>query len=115
MLIPLRPRSRNVETIIDDTISLQLRLDAHNSGYGKYARAVDNMRPFCLLAYICGFEGYEVFRQAVRRQWQNLDRDLKRSGEVCPLERAKEARVIITFMEANYGIKLRLVVFSDDE
>ena len=92
-----------------------MRLDAHNAGYGKYARAVDRMRPFCLLAYICGFDGDEVFRQAVKRQWLILDRDLKRSGEDCPLKRAKEARVIITSMEENYGAKLLLVIFSDDE
>ena len=73
------------------------------------------MRPFCLLAYICGFEGDEGFRQAVKRQWLSLDRDLKRSGENCPLKRAKEARVIITSMEENHGVHLRLVVFSDDK
>ena len=59
------------DTIIDETISLQMRLDAHNSGYGKYVRAVDYMKPFCLLAYICGFHGDDNLRKSVRREWQN--------------------------------------------
>ena len=41
-----------------------------------------------------------------------LDNDLKRNQVMCPLESVKQSRCIVTSFESDYGVKLRLVIFS---
>ena len=71
MLIPLKP-SCGTRVIIGECTSLQMRLSAYNSGYGKYAQDVVDMRPFCLFAYICGFDEDEELCGLVASRWKFL-------------------------------------------
>ena len=42
---------------IGETICIKDRLRSHNSGHGSSSTAPSDLRPFAMLAYICGFDG----------------------------------------------------------
>ena len=61
-------------TYIGQTICIRTRIQQHNSGYGSTSTQPAYLRPFALLAYICGFGNRRILREHVEYQWK-LKRD----------------------------------------
>jgi predicted GIY-YIG superfamily endonuclease len=66
-------RDENV-TYIGTTSKLSHRFYQHNSGYGSKTTNSLHLRPWCLLAFITGFSGYE---QQMRQNRYNIEKDWK--------------------------------------
>ena len=67
MLISVRRQSYSY---IGETICLSTRLKQHNSGMGSVSTQPLYLRPFAILAYICGFGGRRILREQVEYQWK---------------------------------------------
>ena len=76
---------------IGQTVCIRRRLQQHNSGHGAIGTQSQQLRPFAVLAYICGFDGNRYFRESIERKWKqkrnvlmingvNDPRDIVRSG-----------------------------------
>jgi predicted GIY-YIG superfamily endonuclease len=70
-------------TYIGETINLVARITAHNRGSGAFTTTDPSFRPWCVLAYVCGFEGCpRAGRQYFERLWQaQRDQSIHRSRE----------------------------------
>jgi len=67
MLIAVRTRDF---TYIGTTANLRTRLQQHNSGNGSSSTEPSHLRPYALLAYICGFGGRRNLRLLVEERWK---------------------------------------------
>ena len=63
-------------TFFGETICLRTRIQKHNSGYGADGMNTVELRPFAILAYICGFNGDKHLRQHVCNHWMEKKYDL---------------------------------------
>ena len=59
MLTSIRRQSYSY---IGETKYLRTRLREHNSGYGSLSIEPSYLRPFAVMAYICGFNGQKILR-----------------------------------------------------
>ena len=58
-------------TYIGSTVCIVERLPQHNSGYGSFETCPNNLRPFCIMAYICGSKlENKDFRLYLERKWK---------------------------------------------
>ena len=58
-------------TYIGSTICIVERLPQHNSGYGSFETCPNNLRPYCIMAYICGSKlENKDFRLYLERKWK---------------------------------------------
>ena len=80
---------------IDETKKLCYRLREHNSGYGSNGTAPAGFRPFCLFAYICGFNGNHLLMRHVEYMWKVHRDTLIESGINCPKAIARSANVML--------------------
>ena len=63
-------------TYIGSTICIVERLPQHNSGYGSFETCPNNLRPYGVMAYICGSKlENKDFRLYLERKWK-VHRDL---------------------------------------
>ena len=67
MLISVRTRDF---TYIGTTANLRTRLQQHNTGNGSSSTEPSHLRPYALLAYICGFGGRRNLRLLVEERWK---------------------------------------------
>ena len=68
-------------TYIGQTICIRTRIQQHNSGYGSTSTQPSYLRPFAILAYICGFRGRRTLREKhVEYQWKLKRDQLMRNG-----------------------------------
>ena len=67
-------------TYIGQTICIRTRIQQHNSGYGSTSTQPTYLRPFAILAYICGFGGRKTLREHVEYQWKLKRDQLIRNG-----------------------------------
>ena len=68
-------------TCIGQTISIRTRIQQHNSGYGSTSTQPSYLRPFAILAYICGFRGRRTLREEhVEYKWKLKREQLMRNG-----------------------------------
>ena len=67
-------------TYIGQTICIRTRIQQHNSGYGSSSTQPSYLRPFAILAYICGFGGRRTLREHVEYQWKLKRDQLIRNG-----------------------------------
>ena len=67
-------------TYIGQTICIRTRIQQHNSGYGSTSTQPSYLRPFAILAYICGFGGRRTLREHVEYQWKLKRDQLIRNG-----------------------------------
>ena len=61
---------RQTYSYIGETICIRQRLKQHNSGYGSTSTAPSYLRPFAVMAYICGFDGNKTLRCYVEQKWK---------------------------------------------
>ena len=54
---------------IGSCFNLILRLQRHNSGFGATQTAPESLRPWAVMAYICGFQGSENHFRRVENDW----------------------------------------------
>jgi hypothetical protein len=66
-------------TYIGETIKpVGVRLEQHNSGIGASQTANQSLRPWALLAYVCGFDGSREKRKSFEKDWQDARGRIKR-------------------------------------
>ena len=73
------------------TLNLCIRILQHNSGYGATGTASASYRPFCLFAYICGFNCNKALMLHVETQWKVHRNRLIENGNKCPKAIARSA------------------------
>ena len=67
-------------TYIGETKDLRRRLNQHNSGHGSMSTTHHYLRPFAVLAYICGFDDNKPLREYVEKRWKEERDKLIRHG-----------------------------------
>ena len=72
--------TRPTYSYIGETNCIRSRLDQHNSGYGSSSTHPAYLRPFGVLAFICGFNGEKPLRRYVEQKWKERRDDLIRNG-----------------------------------
>ena len=55
---------------IDATMCLRSSLISHNSGYDASKDLPINLRPFVLLAYVCGFDRNKELMKLIKDEWR---------------------------------------------
>ena len=56
-------------TYIGSCSNILLRLRRHNSGVGALQTAPEQLRPWAIMAYVCGFEGNELLYRGLENSW----------------------------------------------
>ena len=94
---------------IGSTFNLSFRFKQHNSGCGAEQTSSISLRPWALLAYVCGFNGNENKFRLFENKWieakQRLLSDKTRQASVEAIVRlAKE--IIVQYQQTNDELKL---------
>ena len=115
MLISIRDHSY---IYIGMTLNLCIRILQHNLGYGATGTASASYRPFCLFAYICGFNCNKALMLHVETQWKVHRNRLIENGNKCPKAIARSANNMLENMthisQENISHELRLICnFTD--
>ena len=71
---------RPTYSYIGETKCIRSRLEQHNSGHGSSSTEPAYLRPFGVLAFICGFNGEKPLRRYVEKKWKERRDDLIRDG-----------------------------------
>ena len=71
---------RQTYSYIGETNCLRDRLKQHNSGFGSSSTAPSYLRPFAVMAYICGFNGERNLRRFIEQKWKERRDCLVRNG-----------------------------------
>ena len=84
-------------TYIGTTQCIRKRIQQHNNGYGgAQSTAPVYLRPFAVMAYICGFDGEKTeLRFHMERQWKMKRDYLKTNGCDDPREWARAGQDVI--------------------
>jgi predicted GIY-YIG superfamily endonuclease len=83
-------------TYIGQTLRLVKRLKEHNTGHGSQQTASPMLRPWALLAFVCGFDGDRHLMLSFERQWKEMrDFAIQRDGQQSPSQIADVAKEII--------------------
>ena len=103
---------------IGETKKLSQRLKQHNSGHGASGTTPSAYRPFCLFAYICGFDCNHQLMLHIEHQWKVYRDRLIESGNQCPKAIARCANDMLANLtherDETLSSKLRLICnFSD--
>ena len=99
---------------IGETSNIHVRLNQHNSGYGSQTTIPLTLRPYALLAYVCGFEGNKTLRQRFEASWKRK-RDEERMRGVTDLRQiARLGSWVIQETEKAYDVTLRLILNFED-
>ena len=108
-------------TYIGQCKCLRERLPQHNSGYGSESTAPAHLRPYGIMAYICGFDGDNLsLRLHIERQWKLVRNQMKVNGNNDPRQWARAGETVIQSVNNNESFNvtsmdLRLVChFIDD-
>ena len=102
-------------TYIGTTQCIRKRIQQHNNGYGAQSTAPVYLRPFAVMAYICGFDGEKTeLRFHMERQWKMKRDYLNASGCDDPREWARAGQDVIDDVAMSDGfdvdpVDLRLV------
>ena len=65
---------------IGETLDMDVRLKAHNSGNGAIQTQPVNLRPWILVSFVVGFQGDKTEMKSFERKWQDLSRYYTRSN-----------------------------------
>ena len=65
---------------IGQTKDISTRIVQHNSGHGSTTTSPLRLRPYAVLAYVCGFDGNKHLMLSVENQWQSQCHELRRNG-----------------------------------
>ena len=109
---------RQTYSYIGETICIRQRLKQHNSGYGSTSTAPSYLRPFAVMAYICGFDGNKTLRCYVEQKWKERRDTLISNNINDPRQWARSGNdVIESINEDSFNIEksdLRLVLLFRD-
>ena len=61
---------RPTYSYIGEINCLRDRLKQHNSGYGSYSTEPSYLRPFAVMAFICGFSGEKILCRFIEQKWK---------------------------------------------
>lgn len=104
---------------IGKTRNPRSRLNNHNCGYGSSSTEPIHLRPFAVMAYICGFEGCDTMMLSIERKWKEVRDNLIVQGMNDPREWARSGRSVIECANNQRsdgnGYDLRLVLLFNDE
>ena len=103
MIISTRDKSY---CYIGETICLKQIFLNHNQGFGSSSTRAEYLRPFALMAYICGCGQRKILREQIEYQWK-VSRDyLIENGNSDPREWEKIGQHVIDNLNyTNYGIE----------
>ena len=91
-------------TYIGQTRFLVRRLKQHNSSHGSQQTADSSLRPWALLAFVCGFDGNRSQMLQFERRWQQRrDYLVGLQGHVHPSQIANLAQTLLSETVANGG------------
>ena len=93
------------------TNSIRVRIKKHNTGIGSVSTEPFHLRPYALLAYICGFDLRRELMGFVEQKWKYRRDTLIQNGNNDPIAWADVGTQIITEMNtgndaAPCGLKL---------
>jgi hypothetical protein len=71
---------RPTYSYIGETNCLRDRLKQHNSGYGSLSTEPSYLRPFAVMAFICGFNGEKNLRRFIEQKWKEKRDSLAQNG-----------------------------------
>ena len=92
---------------IGETICIRERIISHNSGYGTiHGENISHLRPFALIAFICGFEGNTEMRKHIRSKWEDKHHNLRCDGVTSPMEWAKCGSSVISDNDMSNNLSL---------
>lgn len=80
---------------IGETQCLKTRLGNHNSGNGSTLTTPLHLRPYAIIAFICGFDGNKILRRQIERQWQEKMHSQITNGINDAKQIARSAGVIV--------------------
>ena len=103
MLISLRRRDY---TYIGTSNCIRTRIVQHNSGYGSRSTEDFRLRPFAMMAYICGFGGDRDLMYSIEEKWKIRRDQLRVDGNDDPRDWAKCGEDVIRAESGN--------IFGDD-
>ena len=86
---------------IGQTKCLRRRIQEHNSGYGSSSTESPLLRPFAILAYICGFDNNRELREHAERKWKQIRNSMVRSGVDDPRLIARAGQQVINEIDCN--------------
>ena len=95
---------------IGRTYYLRTRIQSHNSGNGSSSTRSNNLRPFALFAYICGFNNDKSLRvmQFVETNWKLKRNFLIRNGIEDPKQWAHAVRMSSMNWMSNHSMFKRM-------
>jgi len=120
ILVSLKRQNR---TYIGQTFRLLKRLKQHNSGWGSRQTASPTLRPWALLAFVCGFDGRRYCMEEFERQWEHKrEIHMRRQRHLTAYQIADLARSVISefsdgplsFLDLRY-VKTGTFQLSDSE
>ena len=98
-LISVKQRSF---TYIGQCKCLRQRLPQHNSGYGSESTAPAELRPYAIMAYICGFDGENLsLRLHIEREWKLIRKRMNARGINDPRQWARAGESVIQAVNNN--------------
>ena len=111
---------RHSFTYIGMTKNLRTRLNSHNSGYGSNSTCPTHLRPFTVLAYICGFNDNRSMLLYVEKAWKQERDRLISSGVNDVRAWARSGRNVIAGLANNNSFnvqpsELRLILLFREE
>ena len=65
---------------VGETECLRRNLKEHNSGYNSCSTEPSYLRPFAVMAYICGFDGKKTLHQHIKQKWEDRRNELFNNG-----------------------------------
>ena len=107
-------------TYVGKTKCLRTRINQHNSGFGSTSTEPTHLRPFAVMAYICGFENNDHLMLHVERKWKDNREMLIRNDIMDTRVWARGGQDVINRLDVErFGVQqsdLRLVLlFKDNE
>ena len=109
---------RQTYSYIGETNCIRERLKQHNSGYGSSSTEPSYLRPFAVIAYICGFNGERTLRRHIEQKWKERRDILIQNGINDPRQWARSGNDIIEDIDVDYFAiersELRLVLLFRD-
>jgi hypothetical protein len=80
---------------------LRRRIQEHNSGYGSTSTDSPLLRPFAILAYICGFDNSRELCEHTECKWKQIRNTMIQNGVDDPRLIAKAGQQVINDIDCN--------------
>ena len=103
---------------IEETKCIGTWLSQHNSGNGSSMTTSLCLRSFAVIVYICGFDGNNILRRSIERQWQECMHRLRRIGIIDAKQISRSASDIVerknALSDAILPVKLKLILLFNE-